>query len=303
MQKRRYYLLFNQFFLLAGAVIALFSSNSSIPISENDMLQLEAHLPGIQPIDSSKPDIHITHYESNTFEMNQEGSHVELQEKWDHHLSPDFLHLLYGLARREWLNRGIFPIHAACVGFDEGYVLLVGHSGAGKTSTTLECALNHNLQIFSGDKTLVKIDEKDTMLALAGTKAMTVRSHDRNRWDAMMSDYVDSDARRTFRLKPHFCSPDENVEIKAIVILQLNDGKKSCERLPNAIHTLYPYFMDMERADTLLRGGAGLVDGSIDPEVKRTHVPKLARSVEKIPTFKIIGSMNYVSEKIERLVR
>ena len=297
--------MFEKFFVLAGSLLALFSSNSDIAITEHQMMQLEAHLPGFQEVKEipRDPDFQITHLESEVFELHQGPSSVEIKEEWNNHLSPDFVHLFYGIARKEWLNKGIFPIHAACVGSEEGYVLLVGHSGMGKTSSTLECAKVHGLKIFSGDKTLVEIDDCFEMNAIAGTKVMTVRAHDKERWDGMPDEFFDTAARRTFRLKPEYSSPNQQESIIAIVVLQLNDGRNSCVSISpeSAVHTLYPYFMDTERADVLLGGGEDVFDGSITLEVKREHVPKLASSIKRIPTFKVTGSIEYVCQKVNTI--
>lgn len=295
-------------FSLAGNKNAIFSSSSAIKFTEEQVTLLKAHLPGIQlsqtPI--SSPDIKIEHYEQPEVKLSQQGSMVKFHDAWHNKISPDFVHLFYGAARLAWLNDGILPIHAACVGTEEEGVLLVGHPGVGKSSITLHAALNRSLKVFSGDKTLIKIDEQGNMWAIGGTTISTIRTSDFTRWP-VLQDYpgIKTRDRFSFEFKPEQMIKTSKLAIKKIVLVQLNDGVDKHESLTgiSALHTLYPYFVDTERADVILSNGKAMLSGTISDVRRQTLITQLTNSLEKVPTFNIIGSLDKVTDQIVELIQ
>jgi uncharacterized protein (TIGR00661 family) len=295
-------------FSLAGNKSAIFSNDSAIKLTEEQVTLLKAHLPGIQlshaPI--SSPDIRIEHYEQPEVKLSQQGSRVKFHDAWHNKISPDFVHLFYGAARLAWLNDDILPIHAACVGTEEGGILLVGHPGVGKSSITLHAALNRNLNVFSGDKTLIKIDEHGNMWAIGGTTISTIRTSDFTRWP-ILQDYpgIKTHDRFSFEFKPEQMIKTSKLAIKKIVLVQLNDGVDKHERLTeiSALHTLYPYFVDTERADVILSKGKAMFSGTISDVRRQALITQLTNSLEKVPTFNIIGSLDKVTDQIVELIQ
>lgn len=293
-------------FILAGKLMACLSSTSDLPISDWEIMQMEAHLPGLQatPLSPQTPDVLVNHVESDQFALDQNKSHITIHEAWHGKLSPDFVHMFYGAARLNWLNKGLFPIHGACVGQEnDGYILLVGHPGVGKTTATLQSSQTYHLKVFSGDKTLIRVDEDGTMEALGGTRALTIRLKDLDRWPGLKGLGMEKGDRYVFRLKDDQYASTPTVKIKAIVLIQFNEGFDHFSQLSSlsSVHTLYPYFMDFERGDVLLDGGKAMMIGSISPEVKKKYIPTLSESIKKIPTYKLSGSVNFVMEKIYQL--
>lgn len=57
-------------------------------------------------------------------------------------------------------------VHAAAVGTDAGGVLLIGNTGAGKSTTALSCLAQDGLRFLSDDKCLVRLDPKPEAFAL-----------------------------------------------------------------------------------------------------------------------------------------
>jgi len=295
-------------FSLAGNKNAVFSSDSATKLTEEQVTLLGAHIPGIQisQVSTSSPDIKIEHYEDPKVKLAQQGSMVKFHDAWDNKIPPDFVHLFYGAARLAWLNDGIMPIHAACVGTEEGGVLLVGHPGVGKSSITLHAALNRNLKVFSGDKTLIKIDEHGNMWAIGGTTVSTIRTSDFTRWPALQ-EYpgIKTQDRFSFIFKPEQMVKTSRLAIKKIVLVQLNDGvdKNECLTQLSALHTLYPYFVDSERANVILSKGKALFSGTVSDERHQALITQLANSLEKVPTFNIIGSLDKVTDQIVDLIQ
>lgn len=293
-------------FILAGKLIACLTSTSNLEISDHEIMQMEAHLPGLEMIQDTArmPDVRVDHVESDQFALDQKGSHITIHESWQDKLSPDFVHMLYGAARLKWLNEGKFPIHGACVGNDDdGFILLVGHPGVGKTTATIQSSQVYHLKVFSGDKTLIHILKDGTMEAIGGTKALTIRLQDLERWPSLKGLGLIKRDRYVFRLKPEDYAASPTVKIKAIVLIQFNEGFDHFSKLSplSAIHTLYPYFLDFERGDVLLDGGKSMMIGSISPEIKKKYIPALSESTQKIPTYKLSGSITFVMDKIYEL--
>lgn len=57
-------------------------------------------------------------------------------------------------------------VHAAAVGVETGGVLLVGNTGAGKSTTALSCLAGERLRLLSDDKCLVRLDESPRAFGL-----------------------------------------------------------------------------------------------------------------------------------------
>ncbi len=299
--------MYNTLFSLAGSLLLLFSNNADVPFNEAEMIRLETHLPGVAVCINQKlpPDLIVEHREGNVFSYYQSSNEVVLTEPWNGTLSADFVHLLYGAARRHWLETGIFPVHSACVGTDEkGYVLIVGASGAGKTSTSLYCAQAKGQKIYSGDKTLIKISDDLSMLALGHTQVFSIRAENAGRWNSMVESSYDQSGRQVVKLKKKYLTQKEEVQIKAIAMIQLNEGNESLQELSplSALHTLYPFFLDVERADVILGEGKALLDGNISLEAKTREVSKLAGSLKNIPAYRLTGSLDYVCSHIAEML-
>jgi hypothetical protein len=299
--------MFEKAFMLAGAVTAIVTSHSNSTFDESDSLALQAHLPGIVELQQipEKADVKITHEENEAFSLTEDGSEVILKERWNSKISPDLPHLLYVMVHHEWLNKGLFAIHSACVGDDkEGYVLLVGDAGCGKTSTALECARKHGLKIYSGDKTVIEIDDNSVLWGIGGTQVLTSRNPEKGRWSEMVDKSIET-GRHTFRLKEEYYANGKRVPIKAVVLLNLNDGRDSIQEFSrlSAVHNLYPYFMDTAKEDVILNDGKYVYDGSVSRKVKQKNEPRLASGIKKIRTFKIIGSMDYVTDQVLKILK
>lgn len=73
------------------------------------------------------------------------------------------LQTLFHWALREF---GWQVLHAAAVGHADGGLLLIGNSGAGKSTTSLSCLLHPGLKFLSDDKCLVRLQPQPEVLAL-----------------------------------------------------------------------------------------------------------------------------------------
>lgn len=292
-------------FILAGALAATFSTTNNLTLSKEQILYLEARIPGLQQVEKldKSPNFSLNHIDSPDFSFSDAKNRIIWQEKWRGKLSPDFVHLFYGVARRAWLEKGIFSIHSACVGTDEkGYILLAGRAGSGKTSTALTSARKLNLRIISGDATLIKPTSDQKLKILGGTKVLTIRSKDKFRWPEFENQFDSLGDRLVLKLPANQIGTSSKImHVKAIVLIQLNDGHNSVKELTpvNAAHTSYPYFMDFERSDVLLDQGNTLFNGDINDTQKKKVVRLLAAAIRQTPAYELSGSMDFVISNLK----
>lgn len=248
--------------------VAAFESDSARELAE-------AYLPGAEFVGISsrsgvlhvctdEPTLTIRFEESDVCSLSRKGGCYVLRDKWKGEASlMDLLFLCYGAVRRSWLKRGLYPVHAAALDLgDGGLTLLVGHSGSGKTAVTLS-AVSRGRKVFSGNKTLVRIDG-DKLIAVAGTRTMTTRAEDVERHlstGAVKSGYQ---GRTAFYLNPEHYAPTAPSMVHRIVLPRLNDGAEKARRLGSlaALHKLYPFFMDTVNADIVLSGGKVVLSGN-----------------------------------------
>ncbi len=219
---------------------------------------------GVLHVCTNEPTLTIRFEESDVCSLSRKGGCYVLRDKWKGEASlMDLLFLCYGAVRRSWLKRGLYPVHAAALDLgDGGLTLLVGHSGSGKTAVTLS-AVSRGRKVFSGNKTLVRIDG-DKLIAVAGTRTMTTKAEDVERHlstGAVKSGYQ---GRTAFYLNKEHYAPTSPSMVHRIVLPRLNDGAEKARRLGSlaALHKLYPFFMDAVNADIVLSGGKVVLSGN-----------------------------------------
>ena len=285
----------NQTFSLGGNVQIELQSNGPIPLSNRDILNLSGHLPGLE-LTKLTTDVGIYHQQSekNDFIFTDSGDSIHLQQYWGKGLHDDIPHLLYGLARKQWLSDYIFPVHAVCIGTaQDGYVLLMGAPGSGKTSVLLESITNTNIKVFSGDKTLIRVSNDNELVAISGTKLITIRKPDVSTWENIkkQSPHYFGD-RYVFRLPNDIYSESESVKIKKIFIIGMNNGdlKRYKIDFPSSLHTLFPFFMDKQREDTIIADGKAIYNGQVSNKIKQKLTFELSESLQLIPTEMVLGT-------------
>ena len=199
----------------------------------------------------------------------------------------DLPHFLYGMARLALLKNGLFSVHAACVGNDHGKVLIVGHSGDGKTTVALKLIREFGYRLRAGNKTVVRF-EGGTLLAIAGTTTVTE---------------VTPQGRRLFRLDDGQYETRDDLPIRAIVKVKLNDGADSTARLAplSALHTLYPFFLDAVNADVVVSDGGRVLSGNPPDGVRERLAKDLLEVLGTVPAHAITGSLHYLIDTLRKL--
>ncbi|MFH1461989.1 MAG: glycosyltransferase family protein [bacterium] len=301
---------FSKTWTVGGDISINFSSNTNFNYNSNNLVRLVGHLPGIQEISNLNKEafININHVhtldESLRLVQDENSNDLILYSSWKNNLPEDFVHLMYGVSRYNWIKNKIFTVHAACIGDDDlGYILLVGPSGSGKTSMVLHNAIKNGLKVFSADKTLVRFDEKGNLFAIAGTPTITLRHHDTKRWPFIkkINESIFGD-RVIFTLPQEYYSDLDSVPIKKIFLIRFNENSNLDFNLSNlsALHELYPFFLDKQREDVLLSGYQDLFDGNISKKIKKYVAENLSKVLKNVPTYKISGSTANMSSIINK---
>ncbi len=293
------------FFSISNQFSLKISSDKDLSFSESEYLLLKGYIPGVVRLDSEpeRIDLTIEHVESEDKKLVQTENHVQIFDTWKGSFSADLYHLLYGIVRVQFLKRNLFPIHGACVGKD-GYVLIVGHSGAGKTSVVLKLLEDNGIKVFSGNKTVVSFDQNNKLMAVAGTPTITIRGSDKNKLDDLkVSDHVEYWERYAFMLSPDRYSTQTSVPIKAIVVVKLNDYMQECKKINplSALHNLYPFFLDVVNADVVISDTEDVFVGTPPQGIEKYLATHLKAALQDVPVYSLIGSSIFVSSEIIKL--
>ena len=245
-------------------------------ITADEELILRAYVPGIKKYDNAPEEIDLSVV---------------------YNPSPEFAHKLYGLVRLELLKKKLFCVHSVCVNLGKR-VLVVGHSGSGKTTVAREL-MNKGGFVESGNKTMVSWDDHGKLLSHAGTSVMSFKNTDiipnqlenNNQvrvWDRVIVDM------------PYEKVNEHNL-VDSIVVIRLNNYKNTSNQLVGntKAHKLYPYFMDAVNADVLLDSKNDVLV-SQPPAGTEHYLADNLRNL-KIPVYTIEGTLEYICETIEQL--
>ncbi len=295
------------------------TSDRPFQIDERMVSLCKAYLPGVilsekKQSSMKKSTFFIVHKEKSKDKISQKGNTIFITGLWNQVITLDVYHLLYCILRIQLLEKELFSVHAACIGKEKKYFLLMGHSGVGKTAITL-ALLQKKFLFFSGNKTVLSFSNR--LEAIAGTTAITVREQDIFRYDFIgkksiayanrnilqMNEVNDRDYNQNDNLENNSENviSKKNFFIKGIILPHLNDGVTECTHLSekSALHTLYPFFLDVVNADVII--GEDIFSGEVNENLKKKLVFHLRKILKKIPVYEISGSKEFILSKISKM--
>lgn len=292
------------FFSIPNCLTIKVSSDKDLVFGHNELLILKGYIPNVVKLETepSQIDLVFEHTESEEKKLIQKDNNIHIFDTWRGAPSDDLYHLLYGMVRVQLLKRKLFPIHGACVGKDD-YVLIIGHSGTGKTSVVMKLLEDKNIKIFSEDKTVVSFDS-GKIIAIAGTPTISMRDTEKNKLgEQKISDYVELWGRYFFTLSPEKYETRQSVDIKAIVMMRLNDHIRECKEisLPSSLHSLYPLFMDAVNADIVVSDANDAFIGVPPEGAGKYLVGQLKIALKSLPVYLLIGTSDYIANEIVKL--
>jgi hypothetical protein len=293
------------YFSVQSFCIVKLSSSEPFICGDREKLLLACRIPGIVFLDDVPDQVSITveHLEQAPCACVEMGGKMILFDTWNGVIPEDVYHLLYAMVRVHLLGQLLFPLHAACVGKDGRFTLLIGHTGVGKTTCTLKLLAHESMKLFSGDKTIVQFTEGG-LAAVAGTETLTVRGRDT---DAVTLSpflpYTLSGTRLAFQLEPEKYVAQRMVPISSIALVRLNDYAPEVKREEeaSALHTLYPYFLDVIHADTVLHAGSSIFLGTPPQGTQAYLVQQLRDIFATVPVYSVTGSSDYIANQIALL--
>jgi hypothetical protein len=262
---------------------------------------LGAYVPGVkfayEPLNA--PVLTVAFRQSDKPRVVRRARQVTMYDTWKGQASLlDFIHLTYTLCRLAWLQKGLYVVHSSCV----GDLLLVGHSGVGKTSTALRLAAKGG-KVFSGNKTLIEITHDARLIAIAGTQTITAKAKvAEQHMPALGQDKVEYFGRNAYVLEPGMYSAEPQVELKRIALVHLNNGADSVSELEplSGLHRLHPFFLDAQNADAIVCGGKAVYPGTLSRKEHAALAARLLPALEKLGTvLAVTGSMPFVETALE----
>lgn len=257
------------------------------------------YLPGVKIVEEL-PEVALTveYIESELPHLEIEEKTIRIFDQWKGKLSLDIWHMLYSIMRKIWMERGEYPVHAACV----GNCLLVGHTGVGKSTILFKLLNDTDWKVFSGNKTIITI--RDNFIeAIAGTKSMSLRDSDSAKYPKLISKKIQYADRMSYLLDDKHLASTSTIPINRVFLIYLNDGVSEAKKIehPSSMHALYPYVLDAVNADTIMCQGKDLLSGEVARDVKLKLIDSLSKAIPNVEVYRIVGSPTFITTKIVEL--
>jgi hypothetical protein len=235
-----------------------FKIKLSLP-EQIELHKLQSQIPGIELEDKPEGnlDLHFIFLESKDYQVAKSDGKITLYGKWSANVKADIPHFLYCIFRNYWVENAQYPVHS--IMFKNS--LLIGHSGAGKTTLALE-ALKQNLEVQSYDKTVVKFNNKK-LLMIAGTNVITIRKKLFEQDSSIFKDKEVKDIGDRFLIAENTSLNMNKRIIEKLYFFSITESELSINKLSSlsSMHELYSFFLDSTKIDVIIDGGKFIYDG------------------------------------------
>lgn len=295
------------YFSFPSNFIISINLRGNVLFREREKLLLRAYTPGIQNIKitrkniTNNPDLIISYCPSKDQKISYQNNHFIIYDDWSKEIPAYFFHLIYSISHHALLKKGYYTIHSACVGKENQWSLLLGHTGVGKTTVLLDLLHNYRYKMFSSNKTIVRFQDNFYLEAIAGTTTITCKDSDREKLKAIAGQTVNFVNRFACKLPDKYSISKNKVKISRIYFVKLNPAVEECVSLNNfeSIVVLYPFFLDYINSGIILFNGKDLYDGvPITTKVKKKILSSLKRSLISIDVYTLNGSLDFISKTI-----
>lgn len=144
----------------------------------------------------------------------------------------------YWMMEAQRQQKSLFTLHSSALTVDKKGILLLGHSGAGKTSVMIDLCKKYNGEVASNDLTIVGYDGSSSQMNIIdGTKEIRLRL---------------SSVEKNFpELREMFPAKEESAWESKIVVTPEQIGLRSLSE-PILLHAIFEIHLDSKEKDPLL---------------------------------------------------
>jgi len=290
-----------KFFLTVHSKITFeIRSDFELSFTTENILLLQAYVPGIAFIKENKKEATflILLKQNKQKKLQLKKDELIISDEWLNGIPIYFYHLVYCISLKFWLQLGLYSLHSACLVKDNSCILLIGHSGSGKTTISLNLINKFGFQMFSSNKTLLRFTNKNLFEAISGTTTITQKVNILKTLQPNKISFVD---RIAYRLNDNFYTKEKHFVIEQIYFARLNGNVKEYHSVnkSEALILLYQYLYDLFNSETILFNGKEIFESKrISRASKTTTLELLANAIKKIPIYEVSGSINFISKKI-----
>jgi len=235
----------------------------------------------------------------------QKGKNIEIHDAFNLKIPLYIYHLVYSVFHKFWLRINVYSVHSACVSKNGFITLLLGHSGFGKTTVSLNLLKKYGFRLVFSDRVLLKIKKDSILVPFGGTKLITYKKTNKKiplNLVKSNKEYVD---RKIAKLLPNYTLKEIPSSVDAIIFIRLSNTENKIEIVEpfEALVTLYKFFLDILGSDALILNGQAIYEG-IDLKLKSKIdlLRKLKKVIARTPIVSTMGSLEKMNGRINNWV-
>lgn len=286
-----------------------FRTDRKPALTERDFFLIDAHLPGVTVSEMGNKRklciMTVNFFYSSNHSIKKNGNVLEVYDQQKSEIPAYMFHLLHSIFNKHWRKSNIYSIHSACVYRNGHTMLLMGHSGFGKTTVSLNLLKQYDFKLICSDRLLLKIKNDGSVLILGGTKVVSYKQRTNIPLDILNNgtNYVDREVRP---IMPEYIFNKYPKKIDSIVMMRLSDFSAGIAKIDpfEALLPIYSFFLDYWNNDVLIFNGLEMYDGINNaPIAKRKLLSKLRKLISKTLVVSISGSLQHIIHELDILVK